>query len=360
MNYNSVQEIIDAGITNMTVIRNNSKQDDGVDTMTGVDWFTFNGTVASSIYVSGNAFIGFGANVKHLRVNGRDCAMWYMYREEGTLFNYYRFLKIRWCGYTQYNYTSTSYLMTYDVILWDTGDISLHMVDLPTSNWDGAFSLLDVTYTAPSSTLPDVTFRIQTDGSFVSSSELIVINPPYDRKYLIRSGGSVFTVSDGILTAVEGSVNAELFRIYGVDEIPSSELLVTLTDPVVLYWVDTLEYEIDSLVAVEQAVPPTQTLETEDYNMGHSSIVGIEKVFVDASDDSRFAISFDKGSTWYTHTGEAWGILSEGDTGMSPSVLSSITTEDWNSVATTGTFRFRITLPSVDSYLNSLVVDYLN
>lgn len=360
MNYNSVQEIIDAGITNMTVIRNNAKQDDGVDTVTGVDWFTFNGTVASSIYVSGNTFFGFGTNAEQLKVNRIDGAVYYLYREEGLLMNYYRFLKIRWSGYTRYNSTSTSYKLTYDVILWDTGDISLHMIDVPTSSYSGTFSLLDVAYTAPTATTPDVTFRVQENGSFVSSNDLIVIDPPYDRKYLIQSGDSLFTVVEGVLTAVQGSVNAELFRTHGSDEIPSSELLVTLTDPVVLHWADTTEYEIDPLVAVVHGVPPVQTVESPDYNMNHESILGIEKVFVDASNGVRFAVSFDQGRTWKTHTGQAWGTLSEGDTGMSPSVLSAITTEDWNAEATTGKFRFRVTLSTVDDYVNSLVVDYLN
>lgn len=211
-------------------------------------------------------------------------------------------------------------------------------------------------------------FKYTKDGSSSKNSDagaigyvtLTGVAKDYDRKYLIQSGDSLFTVTDGALVTVEGSVNADLFRTYGVDEIPASELLVTLTDPVVLYWVDTTEHEISSLVAVEQAVPFTQTLESEDYNMNHSSIVGIEKVLVDASDGVRFAVSFDVGQTWKIHTGEAWTTLSEGDTGMSPSVLSAITTEDWNTEATTGKFRFRVTLSTVDDYVNSLVVDYLN
>lgn len=181
-----------------------------------------------------------------------------------------------------------------------------------------------------------------------------------DFKYLIQSGDSLFTVTDGALVTVEGSVNAELFRTYGMDDTPASELLVTLTDPVILYWIESAEDDINSLVAVVKGVPFTQTLESEDYDMEHSSILGIEKVLVDASDGVRFAISFDAGQTWKIHTGEAWVTLSEGDTGMSPSVLSAITTEDWNAEATTGKFRFRVTLSTVDDYVNSLVVDYLN
>jgi hypothetical protein len=360
MNYNSIQEIIDAGITNMTVIRNNAKQDDGVDTVTGVNWFRFNGTVASSIYVSGNTFFGFGTSAEQLKVNRRDTAMWYLYREEGTLFDYYRFLKIRWSGFSHYSATDSASQIIYDVILWDTGDISLHMVNIPTSNWNGTFSLLNTSYTAPSSASPDVTFRVQDSGSFVPTYELIELAEPYDRKYLIQSGDSLFTVTNGVLTAVEGSVNAELFRTHGSDEIPSSDLLITLTDPVVLYWVDTTEYEIDPLVAVVHGVPPAQILESEDYDMTDETILGIEKVLVDASDDVRFAVSFDAGQTWKLHTGETWATLSEDDTGMSSSVMSAISTEDWNAEATTGRFRFRVTIPSVDSFLNSLVVDYLN
>lgn len=179
-----------------------------------------------------------------------------------------------------------------------------------------------------------------------------------ESKYLIQSGDSLFTVTDGVLTAVDGLLTAELFRTYGVDDIPSSELLITLTDPIVLHWNEA--DEIIPLVAVVKGIPHEQTVESPDYNMNHSSIVGIEKVLVNASDDVRFAISFDSGQTWYTHTGQAWGMLSGGDTGMSPSVLSAITTEDWKTVATTGKFRFRVTLPTVDSCVNSLVVDYLN
>lgn len=92
-NYNSVQEILDAGIANMTCIRNNSKQDDGVDQLTGADWLTYMGNAVATIYVSGNTFLGFGSNTEHLKVDRRDTAMRYLYREEGTLYNYYNFIK---------------------------------------------------------------------------------------------------------------------------------------------------------------------------------------------------------------------------------------------------------------------------
>lgn len=180
------------------------------------------------------------------------------------------------------------------------------------------------------------------------------------KKYLIRCNGVLYTVTDGVLTAMDATeLTAEVFQTYGVTEVPTWSLLSGMVNPEVLLWYDTTE-KTPELTAIMTATPFPQTLESEDYNMIHSSILGIEKVLVDASDDVRFAVSFDAGHTWKIHTGEAWATLSEGDTGMSPSVLSAITTEDWNAEATTGKFRFRITLPTVDDYVNSLVVDYLN
>ena len=132
MNYNSIEEILSAGTTNMTVIRNNTKQDNGTDSLTGIDWFTFKEVIASTIYVNGNSWIGFGSSSGHLKVNHRDGALYSLYREEGTLYNYYKFLKIRWKGYSSYYTTSSLYAIEYDVILWDTGDISLHMISIPT------------------------------------------------------------------------------------------------------------------------------------------------------------------------------------------------------------------------------------
>ena len=54
MDYNSVEEILQAGTSNMTVLRNHSKQDDGTDSITGVSWFSFKGNTVNTIYASGN------------------------------------------------------------------------------------------------------------------------------------------------------------------------------------------------------------------------------------------------------------------------------------------------------------------
>lgn len=206
-NYSSVADIF-ATIENATAVRNNSKNDDGVDTVTGVDWFTYNGKVCSQIYVSGNMFIGLGANAEDLKINRRDGASYYVWREEGTLDNYFRFLRIRWQGYTRYNYSTSSYLQTFDVILWDTGDISLHMINIPTSYYDGTFTLGSLSYTKPTAASPDITFKLQEDNSYLVEYSMLDIS----RKQLCLDGSCEILVNGfpNITNFMSGFVNAQI------------------------------------------------------------------------------------------------------------------------------------------------------
>ena len=50
--YTSIEEIV-AGVDNATQLRTYSKQDDGTDNVTGVDWFSYGGTVCNNIYANG-------------------------------------------------------------------------------------------------------------------------------------------------------------------------------------------------------------------------------------------------------------------------------------------------------------------
>ena len=113
----------------MDVLRNNVKQDDGTDTITGVSWFKFNNVVAASLYASGNSWIGFGATLEQLKVWRRDTAMFYLYRQEGTIGST-KFLKIRWEGYSHYSTTDVSDALKYEVFLFDDVGLYLNIVSV--------------------------------------------------------------------------------------------------------------------------------------------------------------------------------------------------------------------------------------
>lgn len=357
MNYNSIEEIFAAGTTNMEVIRNNTKQDDGSDTVTGVDWFTFNGTVASTIYANGNSWIGFGASSEHLKVNRRDGAMWSLYREEGTLYGYYKFLKIRWSGYSRYNQTADAYKVEYDVILWDTGDISLHMISIPTSYNNGTYSLVAAStysYTV-SIASPDVTFK-KTDSGFEVSNSIIVLELPYEQRYLIRSGTTYYTVVDGSLSVVTISdLTSSVFLNNGVKDMPDLTLLNGLSSPEILYWRDE-EAELEKGLVITGTPPLPQILNFEAQDMsGHS---GIERVDVFVSGDVKFTITFDDGVTWKYYNGNAWATATTKSEGMTVNMLRSVTPNTWSEVATSTTFRFRCVLMTLQSTASQMYIKY--
>lgn len=128
----------------MTAIVSNTKHDDDVINVTGVDWFTYAGKTASTIYVSGNNFIGFGQNAEQLKIWRRDGAIYYVYRQEGTLTSGKRFLKIRVEGYVYYSSTSSSYALKYEVFLIEGQTLFINVVQRPTSSsYTGTSSITD-------------------------------------------------------------------------------------------------------------------------------------------------------------------------------------------------------------------------
>lgn len=365
--YSSIESLFSVDTSALICLINNSSYDDNSYSITSVpNWLKFNNVVASTIYVNGNSYIGINSSSEHIKFNRRDCKMWYLWIEEGTLYNFYKFYRIRWKGYSYYSSTDVSNLQEWEVVFFDTGDICIHAINIPTSNYDGTNNIVaSTTYSYARLTIenPFVTFRSQDENNtiFVVEQSCIVIEPPYDKRYLIKAENKIYTITDGALVEIEATeVNAELFKTYGANTIPDSALLITLVDPEILYWIDSNEYEINLIQATEKALPQVQVVESVDYDMTHPTILGIEKVTVDATSGVMFAVSFDSGVTWKIWTGTEWGVLSERTSGMSAEVINSITTEQWNSQATTGKFRFRIVLSTKEDKFKSLIVDYIN
>lgn len=143
-NYRTLQDAIDAGVDNMSILRLNSRNDDSTSSYkTDIDWFFFNGSAVTTIYSSGNSFLGFGTNSSHLRVNNRDCAVWSEYMETG-LIGVSRFLKFKWVGTSYYSssYQNTpEYQQYFDVFLIDNGQIFLNYYQVPVQSGGGTNSL---------------------------------------------------------------------------------------------------------------------------------------------------------------------------------------------------------------------------
>lgn len=130
--------------TGMTAIVNNKKHDDDIVSVTGVDWFTYAGKTASTIYVSGNNFIGFGQNAEQLKIWRRDGAVYYIYRQQGTLTSGKRFLKIRVEGTVIYSDASSTYALKYEVFLIEGQTLFVNVIQIPKDNsYTGTSSITD-------------------------------------------------------------------------------------------------------------------------------------------------------------------------------------------------------------------------
>ena len=196
-NYNSLEDMM-GNRENMECLVNNSRHDDDVMQFVGVDWFKFNGSLISNIFVSGNSFIGLGANAEHLLVCRRDAAMYSFYREEGEIYGVYKFLKLRWEGYAQYNNTSEDVRLYYEWFFFDTGDMLLNIIKAPnaagylgTNRVNGS---TNKDFTVAVTQQQYITFyHKDNDGKqFEIEYKLIDLMPPFDSKYLLSDKDGKF------------------------------------------------------------------------------------------------------------------------------------------------------------------------
>lgn len=303
MNYNNVESILNVK-DNMQVLRNNTKQDDGVDTVTGVDWFKFNNKVVDKIYVSGNSFYGFGDNTNHLSICNRDGAMYYLYREEGTLYHYYKFLKLRWEGYSYYSSTDVQYKLVHELLLFDTGDMYINIITLPTNaSYFGSSSILSSgSQLSLGLTLgtPEYLSLYHNDENGVAwtvKHEKINIIYPFVEKFLLKKDNAYYSLINDVLTMVDiTELNAQAFIDHGFDHPSSYDFMKEMVGFELLNWIET-DIEIGDLTLVYEAIPNDQILTTKSFDINHPSINGINNITID-SDNASYQFSFDFGTTF--------------------------------------------------------------
>lgn len=327
-NYNSIDEIV-GGVDNATQLVNGTKYDDNSYAISNVpDFVKYKGTSVSTMYANGNSYIGFGADAEHFKFNRRDAAMYNLWTEEGTYLGSYRFFRIRWGGMGNYNSYGDPYKQTFDLILFDTGDVMLYAVDIPTSYYNGTFSFADVECNAPTTDSRYVTFYANADGTYNTVYAPIEFSSTIMTKYLVREGSKIYTVTDGALAEVSGTLNADLFKSSGVEDIPDGTLLMTLNSPDVLCW--TNAEELPKLTATVQGNPTgTHDIVSDNIPIGHSSIYGIASVEATASDGARFLLSFD-GGLWMVYDNNSNTFVAS-DVGMTATELVAIPTDVWTS-----------------------------
>ena len=178
-------------------------------------------------------------------------------------------------------------------------------------------------------------------------------------KYLIRDNSTIYTITDGALIELTGTLNAQLFKDSGVDTIPDGTLLMTLSNPEVLCWKDS--DTVPTLSATVQGIPQPQVIVSEEINLMDGSIKGIESVAIDCKGEPVFAVSFDKKATWIMYDGTDWVEVADNVTGMTKAVFEAITLEQWQTkYEASSEMYIRCTLLDETQSLTSITLNFIN
>lgn len=103
----------------------------------GAAWYHYAGNTVNKLYINGKGYIGFGADVEHLKMFCATSAMniQRVYRQEGTLSTGTKFLKLRIYG-EYYISMNTRYLYEYEVFLFDDGNIFVYIIKSAKDNYN--------------------------------------------------------------------------------------------------------------------------------------------------------------------------------------------------------------------------------
>lgn len=177
------------------------------------------------------------------------------------------------------------------------------------------------------------------------------------RKWLISDNNVYYTIQNGELISMEIDIlSSQSFINNGFDSIPNGSLLLTLNNPKVYYWHDSEDF-IPVPVCDMSVTRLPQIIVTDKISLDNPSITGIEGVTSLYSGNPAVWFSFDFASTWEIYDGTDW-IISE--TGMSLSVVDSISSDVWNSKVEGITQIYMKILLSNNDGIESIVLDYIN
>lgn len=220
-NYTDLQEAIDAGLSNMTVLRNHVRNDDSTSTYpTGIDWFHYNNLVVSNLYSNGNSWIGLGGSGEHIQINRRDCAVWDEYKETGTI-GILKFFKFTWKGTSAYSASYErvdAYQLYYDVFLFSNNQVFINYYKVPTSSFQNSNSFGGVGFSVTAGVPCEFTFTPSDPNA--GTGWYISTERPSTGVYKPR-GSAIFDISDfSAINNVDSSI------ISWNESVPSGTTLV--------------------------------------------------------------------------------------------------------------------------------------
>lgn len=340
-----------------------TQQDDQTVSCVGAEWFKYNSKVASTVYISGNSWVGFGASSEQMRICRRDAKCHNLYRQEIAL-QTCNCIKYRWDGYSVYNSTTTENKLTWELFIFDNNDIFLNCIDIPT-NGTHAFDLLGGTgtFTPEPGKYISMYCEDKGNGKIFNLVEELYTYTDIEIRYLLKDNNGLYKISEdnsSLVKLEETELSSLIFTTHGMTDIINGNFMKDLVNPKLLEWHSRMDVGV-KLNASVKAIPKRQTI-VQNYDSFYSdeSIKGIRSIEVvgDINEfaNVRFAITFDN-VTYYTFANDVWRVIDIADqevflnSGMTKEVLESLTQEQLESIfLIQDVFKFRI----------AFIIDYLN
>lgn len=111
----------------------------------GASWYHYAGNAVNKLYINGKGYIGFGADVEHLKMFWAKTAnnINDVYRQEGVLDTGAKFLKLELKGI--YNHYYDKYAYEYEIFLFDDGNIFVYIIKSAKNEYNTLFGDCEVT-----------------------------------------------------------------------------------------------------------------------------------------------------------------------------------------------------------------------
>lgn len=187
-------------------------------------------------------------------------------------------------------------------------------------------------------------------GTYVGIGEITIdadISWDDGNRFLIQGvDNTLYNIQNDVLTALETlEPFSENFIQNGMSEVSSGNWINELTDYKILYWQASLSETVPSVHAKLTAYPNNQIVLTQEYDMGHESILGLSSMTADIDGTVSITLTFDHNATWWAFNGTQWAQTTQ-DNGMTKEVLNAITTEQWADLLTqvNGSLVYRLSL----------------
>lgn len=200
----------------------------------------YKGNSYNDLYMSSNSWIGFGSATEHIKIYRRDCYSNQVYKQEGIA-NDKNFIKIRYSGWSVYNSRTDSNYFIYEIFIFENGDIFLNIIQSPTStrtDWSNSVDGQNLDMSKKK-----MFIIAQSDNTFnIYNKETDIIKKEDDKYFLLKDNNVYYTIDNENNILKEIKINDSL-NLRAVDFIefgslvkPTSEILISLSEPKIMLW----------------------------------------------------------------------------------------------------------------------------